>query len=340
MFVRRPDKSVSPLRAAGDSTREAPAGAAAWIARARALGSRGRHREACDAWSKAKRAGAANAELDIEFALACFDAGRLADADRVLSAAIAAAPGSWRPWFERGRILQAMGRFREALQLFERALALCPDHVHSLNNAGICHLHLGDPAVAEAAFRRCVEIDPQDARMWVNLSASCAAQGRPDEALEAVRRAGSISANRDEAPELFCQTAIYLTELGRATEATVLLERNLAQRPDPNAHYFYSHLLLRSGRLAEGWRQQEFRWMLEPLASLRGRIHVPVWRGHDLRGRSILIRPEQGLGDTLHVHSLRRVHQGARRHGAAAIVAGTERNRRQHSRHRRRDSAR
>ncbi len=196
-------------------------------------------------------------------------------------------------------MLQTTGRFREALDHYERALVLRPDHVHSLNNAGICQLHLGDPVAAESAFRRCVEVDPQNARMWVNLSASCAAQGRPDEALEAVRQAGTIAANRDEAPELFCQTAIYLSELGRTLEARELLERNLAQLPDPNAHYLYSHLLLLSGHLTEGWQQQEFRWMLEPLVSLRGRLHIPVWRGQDLRGRSILVRPEQGLGDTL-----------------------------------------
>src|SRR5262249_25871154 len=40
-------------------------------------------------------------------------------------------------------------------------------------------------------------------------------------------------------------------------------------------------------------------WMLEPLASLRGRWRQPEWRGQDLRGKRIVLRPEQGLGDAI-----------------------------------------
>ena len=69
--------------------------------------------------------------------------------------------------------------------------------------------------------------------------------------------------------------------------------------PELDAHYLYAHILLRLERWREGWSQNEFRWMVEPLLSLKGRIAAPVWRGQDLRGKSILIRPEQGLGDTL-----------------------------------------
>ncbi len=34
-------------------------------------------------------------------------------------------------------------------------------------------------------------------------------------------------------------------------------------------------------------------------AVAEGTAEAPVWRGQDLEGKSILIRPEQGLGDTL-----------------------------------------
>ena len=109
---------------------------------------------------------------------------------------------------------------------------------------------------------------------------------------------GGLPSDRDRRRSCFAHLRAYLSDL-RTTEANALLERNLPRWPDPNAHYLYAHLLLRAGHLPEGWKQQDFRWMLEPLLSLRGRLNVPVWRGQDLRGKSILIRPEQGLGDTL-----------------------------------------
>src|SRR5206468_1822129 len=61
----------------------------------------------------------------------------------------------------------------------------------------------------------------------------------------------------------------------------------------------YAATLLRSGRLAEGWTHHEFRLLLEPLRSLRPNYGVPIWAGQDLRGKTLLLRAEQGLGDTI-----------------------------------------
>ena len=43
----------------------------------------------------------------------------------------------------------------------------------------------------------------------------------------------------------------------------------------------------------------EFRWLVEPLNSARWKSGRPVWCGQDLRGRTILLRGEQGFGDCI-----------------------------------------
>ena len=81
-------------------------------------------------------------------------------------------------------------------------------------------------------------------------------------------------------------------------EAEVCFRNSLRLRPsDAEAHLNLAYSLLTAGRLAEGWEHHEWRWKtvifgLRPSAPLRG-------RGADFLGRTILLRAEQGLGDTL-----------------------------------------
>ncbi len=76
-----------------------------------------------------------------------------------------------------------------------------------------------------------------------------------------------------------------------------LYEKHLPSRPSLAGHNDYAYALLTSGRLAEGWKQYEFRWMRAPLLQLRPGFNRPVWGGQDLTGRVVLLRAEQGFGD-------------------------------------------
>src|SRR5205823_2226935 len=51
--------------------------------------------------------------------------------------------------------------------------------------------------------------------------------------------------------------------------------------------------------MPEGWHEFAFRWLREPSLSFRPRFGRPVWAGQVLHGRTILLRAEQGVGDTI-----------------------------------------
>ena len=54
------------------------------------------------------------------------------------------------------------------------------------------------------------------------------------------------------------------------------------------------------GFSAAGWAQYEWRWRTGQFAQARRDFAAPLWLGQEsLRGRSILLHGEQGLGDTL-----------------------------------------
>lgn len=85
---------------------------------------------------------------------------------------------------------------------------------------------------------------------------------------------------------------------GDFAQADAAYEAALAQRPE-NAPVLaaFGLSLLAQGRYAEGWPLYEARRRFQPL--LIDRAGIPEWQGEDLAGKSIMIWPEQGLGDEI-----------------------------------------
>ncbi len=97
----------------------------------------------------------------------------------------------------------------------------------------------------------------------------------------------------------FLNLAINHRDAGRIEQALQIFEKHLPQRPSVEGCHAYSHALLMGGHLRDGWQVAEFRWSREPLLSKRPDFERPVWDGQDLRGKTLLLRAEQGLGDTI-----------------------------------------
>ena len=119
-----------------------------------------------------------------------------------------------------------------------------------------------------------------------------------------------------------------LGDQGQDEKAIATLEKYLPSRPNARGYYSYALTLLTGGRLVEGWRHLESRWLMEPFLSVRARFPEPVWAGQDLRSATILLRAEQGIGDTIQFvryapiaqgAGSHRCHSGARRTPAARV---------------------
>jgi hypothetical protein len=100
--------------------------------------------------------------------------------------------------------------------------------------------------------------------------------------------------------EAFNDLAAVLFVLGRDAEAITCLRRSLTLRPDlPEAEETDAIWLLRYGRFHEGWQKYEARFRTRANKHLWRTFSQPVWEGEPLRGRTILLHAEQGLGDAL-----------------------------------------
>jgi len=259
----------------------------------------GRHREALDAYLRAAALGCGREAVPLQIGWCCLQLGDAEQAEAWMRKAIGADPDAMRTHFGLATVLRARGRLDEALACYQRSLEREPKHFQSLAASSGCLLGLGDCAAAEARAQGAIAADREQAIGWVQLAAALDRQGRYDEAIAALVRAECIESTSGEDLDSFVALAIAYKNAGRLQDAIAVLEPNLAHRPSAQGHYAYGLALLGAGRLPEGWNHHEFRWLIEPGRSWRQASHRPAWTGQSLRGKTILLRVEQGYGDAI-----------------------------------------
>ena len=97
-------------------------------------------------------------------------------------------------------------------------------------------------------------------------------------------------------------SGIVAGQRGDLDAALQAFDRALAIQPDnPRAHFNKSNILLLRGEWEQGWPEYEWRWQLAEFAPWKAVAPAgSPWLGEQaLRGKSILLRCEQGFGDTL-----------------------------------------
>ena len=90
--------------------------------------------------------------------------------DALTAAVPAAAPAASSEAFNQGNALFQSGKHAEALQAYDRALAIKPDHIKALNNRGQVLEALGRHSAALLAYEQALAIQPDFAASLTNLS--------------------------------------------------------------------------------------------------------------------------------------------------------------------------
>jgi arylsulfatase A-like enzyme/Tfp pilus assembly protein PilF len=189
--MERHDEAIEALRAAG----------AAGVRReslsrqlGMALAEAGRAREAVEVLEPlaSNPANPANTAVDTatlqSLGTVLSEAGRHADAERVLRQAIERDPGDPKGPENLGIVLLRMDRVAEARQALERAIQLNPNLPISWNTLGVALYRLEGPAAALDAWERAVAIDPTQYEALFNIGLVAAEAGRREQARQALSR--------------------------------------------------------------------------------------------------------------------------------------------------------
>lgn len=219
-------------------------------------------------------------------------AGDLDGAVRAYRALLARRPDLAEVHNNLGLVLQDRGADAEAEASFRRALELNPGLADACNNLGTLLVSREAHEAALPLFQRALELAPDCLPAYANLGSCLQVLERPAQAVALYREAIS----RDP---FFYEARINLgnayQEMMRPYDAIASYEELLVMAPErQDGHWNLALSLLSVGEYERGWREYEWR-----LAGRAPELPLPVWRGEDLSGRTILLQCEQGLGDTL-----------------------------------------
>jgi FkbM family methyltransferase len=188
-------------------------------------------------------------------------AGSVRQAEQVYQQVLAAQPANANAWCYLGIALYDQQRYDEALAAYNRALVLRPEFPIALNNLGNTYRLMRRIDQAVDCFDRALALKPDYLLAYKNKGTALCWEGRVEAAL------ASYEAALHHAPA------------------------------DPDVHKHIGILRLLLGDFAGGWPEYEWRWKTGEIKLPA--VQIPTWDGSPLDGKSILLTPEQGLGDTI-----------------------------------------
>jgi tetratricopeptide (TPR) repeat protein len=256
----------------------------------------GKFDEAIAHYGKALQVDPGNAALYNNLGGAILGARRdLKQAGACFERAIAIHPQYAEAHHNLGNVFSALSRLDEAVTCYQRALSLMPDRPDFLNALGNALRDQGKLEPARECCERALAMAPDYAEAHYNLGNVFGDQGKLDDALACYERALAL---RPDYADAHTNLIITLRDQGRVNDALACCKRALAFHPDSaDTQFCDAYLRLLSGDFAEGWRKYEWRWLTKEVKP-HG-LTLPLWDGKHLRGRTILLHSEQGLGDNI-----------------------------------------
>lgn len=236
--------------------------------------------------------------LDLTLARDLTDAGDLETA-RVLLAEMRAGadPFDWSlaqaGWFNKQL------RWSESLGALDEAVRIRPHDAIGWFNRAVCLYEMGRFDEQGDDLRRALKLRPDFAKAWMKLGSSHLVRHRFAEALACYERALKLVPGD---PELSTGYATCLGVFGDDAGAERLFRAAWKATGRAESEVGLGFTLLRLGRWTEGWERFEARWKLRPFGTSWDYRGSSLWAGApaELDGARVLLRSEQGFGDTLH----------------------------------------
>jgi FkbM family methyltransferase len=201
------------------------------------------------------------AEQALNEAWKIHQSGDVPRAERMYAQVINAFPSHAAGWCYLGMALHDLERYDEAVAAYQRAIRLQPSFPIAFNNLGNTQRQLRRLSDAVASYNRAIELKPDYVTAFKNKATTLVWEGHVEESLKTYEAALPL------APD------------------------------DAEIHKHIGILRLLLGDYAGGWPEYEWRWKTKDL-SLPA-MEQPLWDGSSLDGKTILLTPEQGLGDTI-----------------------------------------
>ncbi len=196
-----------------------------------------------------------------------------------------------------GAALQKAGRSKDAIRLYDKALASNPVSFEANLNKAHSLLSINDLEEAEYFYRYCLGQKPDDPALLTCLGNVYL---KRDDWVVAAQYYDSAQGLDPSMVAPYVALAQICRDRQWGATATLLCERVLRFDPrNPIARSIGGHAALKTGNLKRGWKLYEGRFFNSDDMVNRRPVPPFYWDGEDLDGKSILIWTEQGVGDEI-----------------------------------------
>jgi Flp pilus assembly protein TadD len=236
-----------------------------------------------------------NARDAVARAARLVDEGQLSAAEQIALQIVRQLPDCAAALVLLGIVARKTTRYAEAVDWLQKACYRRPDD-------GTIRCELGRALAdnrqlneAKIEFQRAIQLNAADAGACLNLGAVLGQLERQEEAIVWCRRAVELGPN--DAVAHFNRGNVARS-LGLLDEAVAALEAAVRIAPDfAPAHYNLGYCHLLSGDFRRGWPKHE--WRVAAGEVTLDDYPQPRWNGESLKGRTILVHAEQGIGDEI-----------------------------------------
>ena len=192
----------------------------------------------------------------------------------------------------------AHGRITHALSGYDYAISLNPEFAYAYNNRGNSLLALNQAQAALESYDRALAIDPDFLDPLTNRGLALQKLGRKREVIQSLER---VIARTPLDPEAHLNLGLMRLENRQTQLAKQCFTRAIACDPNhAESHWNLSIAHLLDGELEEGFAQYEWRKQKADVKANARIFHIPEWTGQfDLKGKTLFLHHEQGLGDSL-----------------------------------------
>jgi tetratricopeptide (TPR) repeat protein len=237
-----------------------------------------------------------NADLLVARGAVYVNERRFGQALTDLDAALTINPDFAEAFFNRGNALQGLKRYTEAGESYSRAIKSQPGKAQWYNHRANALRMAGRPVEALADTDTALRLDPNNAEALNDRGNILQELSRLEDAILSYNRALAI--RLDYVDALNNRGTAY-RDLKRFDEALADFDHILAISPGhAQAQWSKGIVKLLTGQLREGLALYE--WRKKMPAPIEARHYdKPLWTGDlDLKGKTLFLYIEQGLGDT------------------------------------------
>ena len=217
---------------------------------------------------------------------------------QLISQALKISPNAFVAYNNLGLALQILREIPASIAVFKKSIELKNNNPEAFFNLGNSFTVLNDFTEALTHFNEAIRLNPNYPQAFNNRGNIFQELGEFDHALDDFNEAVKLHPRYDEA---YTNRGNIFQELAQFQEALESYCSAITINPlNAEANWNKSLLLLLLGDYKSGLPLYEWRWRRENTSSPVRAFNAPLWLGkEDIKGKTILIHGEQGLGDSI-----------------------------------------